>query len=125
MRADTNPAGDIFGGWLMAQMDTAAGNMASRVSRGRSATVAVEAMSYLRLVKVGDEVTLYAELQSTGHCQNKPPCVMSIANVAFKSCLILYSSAISKPVLRSSNSQLCCVGGSQLIGTAFGTTLPD
>jgi acyl-CoA thioesterase YciA len=66
MPADTNPAGDIFGGWLMAQMDLAAGNMAARVARGRSATVAVEAMSFLRPVKVGDEVSLYAELVSTG-----------------------------------------------------------
>jgi acyl-CoA thioesterase YciA len=66
MPADTNPAGDIFGGWLMAQMDLAAGNMAARVARGRSATVAVEAMSFLRPVKVGDEVSLYASLLSTG-----------------------------------------------------------
>jgi acyl-CoA thioesterase YciA len=66
MPADTNPAGDIFGGWLMAQMDLAAGNMAARVARGRTATVAVEAMSFLRPVKVGDEVSLYARLLSTG-----------------------------------------------------------
>jgi acyl-CoA thioesterase YciA len=66
MPADTNPAGDIFGGWLMAQMDLAAGNMAARVARGRSATVAVEAMSFLRPVRVGDEVSLYASLLSTG-----------------------------------------------------------
>lgn len=66
MPADTNPAGDIFGGWLMAQMDLAAGNMAGRVSGGRSATVAVEAMQFLRPVKVGDEVTLYATLIKVG-----------------------------------------------------------
>ncbi|MEO1239245.1 MAG: acyl-CoA thioesterase, partial [Pseudomonadota bacterium] len=64
--ADTNPAGDIFGGWLMSQMDLAAGNMAGRVSQGRGATVAVEAMQFLRPVKVGDEVTLYATLVSVG-----------------------------------------------------------
>ena len=50
MPADTNPAGDIFGGWLMSQMDLAAGNMAGRVSQGRGATVAVEAMQFLRPV---------------------------------------------------------------------------
>ncbi|PYG32538.1 acyl-CoA thioesterase [Pelagimonas varians] len=66
MPADTNPAGDIFGGWLMSQMDLAAGNMAGRVSQGRSATVAVEAMQFLHPVKVGDEVTLYASLKMVG-----------------------------------------------------------
>ncbi|WP_412174971.1 acyl-CoA thioesterase [Albidovulum sediminicola] len=66
MPADTNPAGDIFGGWLMSQMDLAAGNMAGRVSQGRSATVSVEAMQFLRPVKVGDEVTLYATLRKVG-----------------------------------------------------------
>ncbi len=66
MPADTNPAGDIFGGWIMSQMDLAAGNMAGRVSQGRSATVAVEAMHFLRPVKVGDEVTLYATLTDVG-----------------------------------------------------------
>ena len=66
MPADTNPAGDIFGGWLMSQMDLAAGNLAARVSRGRSATVAVEAMHFIRPVKVGDEVTLYATLKNVG-----------------------------------------------------------
>ncbi|MEL6954296.1 MAG: acyl-CoA thioesterase [Pseudomonadota bacterium] len=66
MPADTNPAGDIFGGWLMSQMDLAAGNMAGRVSQGRGATVAVEAMQFLQPVKVGDEVTLYATLVEVG-----------------------------------------------------------
>ena len=45
MPADTNPSGDIFGGWLMAQMDLAAGNLAARVALGRSATIAVEGMT--------------------------------------------------------------------------------
>ncbi|MEM6728314.1 MAG: acyl-CoA thioesterase [Pseudomonadota bacterium] len=66
MPADTNPSGDIFGGWLMSQMDLAAGNMAGRASRGRAATVAVEAIKFLRPVKVGDEVTLYATLKEVG-----------------------------------------------------------
>jgi acyl-CoA thioesterase YciA len=42
MPSDTNPAGDIFGGWLMSQMDLAAGNLAARCARGRCATIAVE-----------------------------------------------------------------------------------
>ncbi|NOD94991.1 acyl-CoA thioesterase [Ruegeria sp. HKCCD4884] len=66
MPADTNPAGDIFGGWLMSQMDLAAGNMAARVAQGRTATVSVEAMQFLHPVKVGDEVTLYATLTHVG-----------------------------------------------------------
>ena len=66
MPADTNPAGDIFGGWLMSQMDLAAGNAAGRRTHGRCATVAVEAMSFHAPVKVGDEVSLYAEVISTG-----------------------------------------------------------
>ncbi|MCQ4162699.1 acyl-CoA thioesterase [Roseomonas sp. GC11] len=66
MPADTNPAGDIFGGWLMAQMDLAAGNAATRHARGRCATVAVEAITFHSPVRVGDEVSLYADILSTG-----------------------------------------------------------
>ncbi|GGE55352.1 acyl-CoA thioesterase [Agaricicola taiwanensis] len=66
MPADTNPAGDIFGGWLMAHMDLAAGNVATRHARGRAATVAVEAMSFLSPVLVGDEVSFYGDVVSSG-----------------------------------------------------------
>ncbi len=66
MPSDTNPAGDIFGGWLMWQMDLAAGLAATRRARGRCATVAVEAMTFHNPVHVGDEVTLYADVISTG-----------------------------------------------------------
>jgi acyl-CoA thioesterase YciA len=66
MPADTNPAGDIFGGWLMAQMDLAAGNVAARRARGRCATIAVDKITFLSPVKVGDEVTVHAELLSVG-----------------------------------------------------------
>ncbi|MDR3462088.1 MAG: acyl-CoA thioesterase [Beijerinckiaceae bacterium] len=66
MPADTNPAGDIFGGWLLSQMDLAAGNVAARHARGRCATVAVDKIVFVEPVKVGDEVTVYAELISTG-----------------------------------------------------------
>ncbi|MFO1072321.1 MAG: acyl-CoA thioesterase [Geminicoccaceae bacterium] len=66
MPADTNPAGDIFGGWLMAQMDLAAGNVAARRARGRCATVAVDGMVFHQPVKVGDEVTVHAALLSVG-----------------------------------------------------------
>lgn len=66
MPADTNPAGDIFGGWLMSQMDLAAGSVAALTARGRSATIAVEGMKFHRPVKVGDEVSLYARIVRIG-----------------------------------------------------------
>jgi acyl-CoA thioesterase YciA len=66
MPADTNPSGDIFGGWLMAQMDLAAGNAAARRARGRCATVAVDGMVFHRPVMVGDEVSLYAKILRVG-----------------------------------------------------------
>lgn len=66
MPADTNPAGDIFGGWLMAQMDLAGGSAAMRYARGRCATVHVQEMSFLSPVKVGDEVSIYARLLKVG-----------------------------------------------------------
>jgi acyl-CoA thioesterase YciA len=71
MPADANPAGDIFGGWLMSQMDLAAGNLAARVSHGRCVTVSADAMSFLRPVKVGDEVSMYCTLLSTGRSSMK------------------------------------------------------
>ncbi|EGF90233.1 thioesterase superfamily protein [Asticcacaulis biprosthecium C19] len=71
MPADTNPSGDIFGGWLMAQMDLAAGNVAARTSRGRVATIAVDGMIFLTPVKVGDEVSVYAKILSVGRTSMK------------------------------------------------------
>jgi len=66
MPADANPAGDIFGGWLMAHMDQAGASVALRRARGRVATVAVDAMSFHLPVAVGDEVSLYGKLLSVG-----------------------------------------------------------
>lgn len=66
MPADTNSSGDIFGGWLMAQMDLAAGNVALRRARGRCATIAVDAMTFHRPVHVGDEVSVHARLERVG-----------------------------------------------------------
>ena len=71
MPADTNPYGDIFGGWLLSMMDAAAGSVASRHSQGRAATIAVEAMSFHRPVFVGDEVSVYATLVATGRTSMK------------------------------------------------------
>ena len=66
MPLDTNPAGDIFGGWLMSLMDLAAGSAAARVARGRCATVAVDDICFRSPVKVGDEVTVWTELLGIG-----------------------------------------------------------
>ncbi len=67
MPADTNPDGDIFGGWLMAQMDLAGGTFASQMVEGRVATVAVNAMAFHKPVNVGDEVSCYCTLVATGN----------------------------------------------------------
>lgn len=66
MPADTNSNGDIFGGWVLSQMDIAAGVCASQRARGRVATVAIDAMSFLRPVKVGDVLCVYTELEREG-----------------------------------------------------------
>jgi acyl-CoA thioesterase YciA len=66
MPADANANGDIFGGWMMAQMDLAGAVMAVRRAKGRVATVAVEAMAFHRPVMIGDLVSCYAELERVG-----------------------------------------------------------
>lgn len=66
MPADTNASGDIFGGWLLAQMDLAGGSYAIQVARGRVATVAIEAMSFHRPVLVGDLVSCYCRTHRVG-----------------------------------------------------------
>lgn len=66
MPGDANPYGDIFGGWLMGQMDLAAGSVASRHSGGRAVTIAVEGMKFHAPVLVGDEVSVYAQLVRVG-----------------------------------------------------------
>lgn len=66
MPADTNPNGDIFGGWLLAQMDVAGGITAKQRSRGRVATVAVDAMTFKSPVKVGDVLCCYADILRVG-----------------------------------------------------------
>lgn len=66
MPADTNPSGDIFGGWLMSQMDIAGGVTAEWRAQGRVATVAVEGMEFHQPVWVGDVVCCYAEVVREG-----------------------------------------------------------
>ncbi|WP_297112427.1 acyl-CoA thioester hydrolase YciA [uncultured Devosia sp.] len=67
MPADTNPAGDIFGGWVMSQMDIAGAIAAVERARGRVVTVAVEAMTFIAPVKVGDVLCVYAEIERVGN----------------------------------------------------------
>lgn len=66
MPADTNPNGDIFGGWLMSQMDVAGGSVAVARAHGRVATVAVDAMTFHKPVHVGDVVSVYAVVKRIG-----------------------------------------------------------
>ena len=66
MPADANPNGDIFGGWVLAQMDLAGGVAAARRASGRTVTVAVEAMRFHAPIAIGDLVTCYAEVVKTG-----------------------------------------------------------
>lgn len=66
MPADTNANGDIFGGWLLSQMDVGGGVFASKVARSRTVTVAIEAMNFRKAVYVGDLVSVYANLVRMG-----------------------------------------------------------
>lgn len=66
MPADTNPAGDIFGGWVMSQMDIAGAIAAVERSGGRVVTVAVEAMTFIAPVKVGDILCVYTTVERVG-----------------------------------------------------------
>ena len=66
MPADTNAAGDIFGGWVMAQMDLACGIRAAERAKGRVVTVAVEKMVFAKPMKVGDTLSIYADITRVG-----------------------------------------------------------
>ncbi|MDF1743821.1 MAG: acyl-CoA thioester hydrolase YciA [Gimesia sp.] len=66
MPADTNANGDVFGGWIMSQMDIAGGILSKEISGTRTVTIAVESMKFIRPVKVGDVVTCYGTIDRTG-----------------------------------------------------------
>ena len=66
MPADTNPSGDIFGGWIMSQMDLGSGIIAAKTAQSRVVTVAMEGMSFLQPVHVGDTVACYAWVEKIG-----------------------------------------------------------
>ncbi len=66
MPADTNPYGGVFGGWLMSQMALAAGSLASRTAKGKCVVVAADALSFTGAPKVGDEISVYADIAKQG-----------------------------------------------------------
>lgn len=66
MPADTNPNGDIFGGWILSQMDIAGGILGKEVSQGRVVTIAVNGMKFIKPVQVGDIVCCYGEVARIG-----------------------------------------------------------
>ena len=71
MPADTNPYGGVFGGWLMSQMALAAGSLASRHSRGKAVVVAADELRFPGAPRVGDEISVYAELAEQGRSSMK------------------------------------------------------
>ena len=66
MPADANQNGDIFGGWIMSQVDIAGGTVAHRLARGRVATVAVKEFTFKQPVQIGDVVSFYVDVKRIG-----------------------------------------------------------
>lgn len=73
MPADTNPSGDIFGGWIMSQMDLGSGIIALKTAKTRVVTVAMDGMSFLQPVRVGDRVACYAWVDKIGRTSMRIP----------------------------------------------------
>ena len=73
MPKDTNRHGDIFGGWLVAQMDLGSAILASKIAKARVSTVAIEQVSFLRPVHIGDTVACYARLEKIGRTSMRVP----------------------------------------------------
>lgn len=71
MPADTNANGDIFGGWVLSQMDLAGGIAGVERAQGRVVTIAVDAMTFIRPVKVGDVLCVYTQVESIGRTSMK------------------------------------------------------
>jgi acyl-CoA thioesterase YciA len=71
MPADTNANGDIFGGWVLSRMDQAGGIRGVERARGRVVTIAVEAMTFIRPVKVGDVLEVFTDVESIGRTSMK------------------------------------------------------
>src|SRR5438046_5541534 len=73
MPADTNPSGDIFGGWIMSQMDLGSGIVALKTAKTRVVTVAMDGMAFLQPVRVGDRVACYAWVEKVGRTSMRIP----------------------------------------------------
>jgi acyl-CoA thioesterase YciA len=73
MPKDTNPNGDIFGGWLMSQMDLGSGILATKTAQARVVTVAMDGMSFLQPVRVGDTVAVHAWVEKIGRTSMRIP----------------------------------------------------
>ncbi len=73
MPADTNPAGDIFGGWIMSQMDLGSGIVAGNAAKSRVVTVAMDGMSLVQPVRIGDRVACYAHVEKIGRTSMRIP----------------------------------------------------
>ncbi|GIK81383.1 MAG: acyl-CoA thioesterase [Pseudorhodoplanes sp.] len=71
MPADTNANGDIFGGWVLSRMDQAGGIAGVERARGRVVTIAIEAMTFIRPVRVGDVLEVYTEVEGVGRTSMK------------------------------------------------------
>ena len=71
MPADTNANGDIFGGWVLSRMDQAGGIKGVERAQGRVVTIAIEAMTFIRPVRVGDVLEVYTEVESIGRTSMK------------------------------------------------------
>jgi acyl-CoA thioesterase YciA len=71
MPADTNANGDIFGGWIMSQMDIAGGILAKEIANSRTVTVAAESIQFIRPVQVGDVVCCYGKVVEIGNTSVK------------------------------------------------------
>ena len=71
MPADANPNGDIFGGWVVGHMDKAGGIAAVERAKGRVITVAIDAMTFIKPIKVGDVLEVYTDIESIGRSSMK------------------------------------------------------
>lgn len=67
MPSDTNPAGDIFGGWVLSQMDIAGGLVTARIAKGRTVTIAINSMTFHKPVLVGDTLCCYVSVEKLGN----------------------------------------------------------
>jgi acyl-CoA thioesterase YciA len=85
MPADTNQNGDIFGGWLLSQMDIGGGIFASKIAKSRTVTVAIDAMNFRKPVFVGDVVSVHANL--SGSARPRSPCTSRRGCCAARRCI--------------------------------------